>query len=229
MISNKEFKKHLAGKKLIILGEMHGAEANPKVIDAFVKAFDIRNILIEVENRYKKLFMLLKRREFKKFFRLLGKDSWIFEAGVIGASHIELFQKYLHKELRIIPIKVESKDWNTAEAKTARNIEKVLSGIKDNNPVLLVVGHLHARKIPFRLDGKLYKPIGSLLNKKSLSVQIRYGEGEIFNFRKMKIQDNYAKKYVARGIKGLMPSNNRFFDYFYIIPSTKPLKLAIDK
>lgn len=226
MTSNKEFKKYLFGQKLIILGEMHGAEVNPKVVDTFVKALGVKHILIEIEGKYEKPFLLLKKREVKKFLLSLQKDSWIFKAGLLGTSHIKLFQKYLRNGMRVIPVKVESKNWNIAETKTARNIEKVLSSLNDSSPALLVFGHLHARKAPFYLEGNSYKPLGFLLRKKAISVQVRYAVGEIFNFKNIKIEDDIAKKLIANNIKGLTASTSRFFDYFYIVPSTKMLKLV---
>jgi len=225
MVSNKEFKKNISEKKLIILGEIHGAEVNPKIIKAFVRTFHIRNILIEVESRHKKAFTYLKRGEYSKFFKLLRKDSWLFEAGLMGASHMKLFQKYLRSGMRIIPVKVEHKNWNTAEIKTAFNIKKTLENINDN-PALLIVGHLHARRVNFRLNKALYKPLGSLLEEDAVSVQIRYSKGKIFNFKEIEIKDNVAQRFILSGIEGLVPSSSRFFDYFYIVPNTKALNLA---
>lgn len=222
----KEFKKKLGGNRLLILGEIHGAESNPRVINDFVKSFGIRSILIEVESRHKKAFGFLKNGNPKRFLKALKKDNWIFDAGVVGAAHLKLFQNYLKKGINIIPAKIESRNWNAAESKTARNIEKILAKIGSRGPALLVFGRLHARKTNFRLNRKSYKPLGALLRDNAVSIGIHYGRGEVFNFRKIKIKDENIKKFISKGAKGLTASNNRYFDYFYIIPNTKAIKLV---
>ncbi|PIR87985.1 MAG: hypothetical protein COU10_01605 [Candidatus Harrisonbacteria bacterium CG10_big_fil_rev_8_21_14_0_10_45_28] len=221
----EELKRLIArDNSLIMLGEKHGAEVNPRIIDKFVKELKIDDIFIELNSRYEKTVDLLKYGQFEKFSKELGLSQWILPSGLLGMSHLKIFQKFLRADIKIHPVKVESENWNTAEIKTSKKIEIILK--KDKTRLgLLVMGNLHARKKSFRLEKKLYKPVGFLLAENIISVQIRYAAGAIYNFRKIGLKDAGAARMVAQGEIGLIPSKSIYFDYDYIVTKTNPLKL----
>lgn len=215
-------------KRLLLLGEMHGAEANPKVIDAFVRRLKIQVVMIELETKWREIFPLLAHGRAKEFAKRLRREEWLCRSGVIGQRHVRLFRQYLREGKRIIPVKIEHPDWNVAERKTAKTIRQLLKKYP-REKVLVVMGNLHTRKKPFTLYEKKHRkrlvPLGALLNRDIISVRIRYGRGRIYNFRFLSLRDPYALRHCRNKGGGLTRSRSRYFDYDYIISKTKPLQL----
>lgn len=227
----RQIKNQLQDKKhIIFLGEFHGAKINSAVVDKFVNELDIDVIMIELEAKWQKSFSYLKKGQEDKFIKSFKKEDWIFQSGLVGNEYIKLFSKYLKKGKKIIPIKVEDQDWNISETKTVKNIKKFLK-TNPNKNVLVIMGRLHMRKKPFyfNFDGKSKRliPIGSHFNKFSISVQIRYCNGEAYNFRKMKINDGVVLKCYSQK-NYLIKSHSQYFDYNFITSNTKainPIKI----
>src|SRR5471032_1759300 len=95
-------------KRLIILGEVHGAGINTSVINDFVEHMKIKVIMIELEVKWQKIFRLLKHKP-SQFINAINKENWIRESGLIGKEHILLYKKYMDQRKTILPIKIEDK------------------------------------------------------------------------------------------------------------------------
>lgn len=206
----------------MLLGETHGALVNPKIIEMFVKKLEINIVIIELEKKWNVFFPLLIKNE-NQFLQFIQKEKWICESGVIGKEHIILFQKLMQHGIKILPIKIENKNWNVAEQKTVKYITSILKKYPNKN-VLGVIGKLHARKKPFSLkeNGKKrkYIPLGSILHNASIHVRIRYQKGTIYNFGSMTIKDDGVKNR-----EGLFVSRSPFFDYDFCIRTTRPIHI----
>lgn len=221
----EQLTRQVQKRNIILLGEMHGADINTKIIDTFVRQLKTHTIMIEVESKWQKIFPLLVNNP-KEFIKQLSKEHWITKSGLMGKEHIHLFRKYLKKNKKIVPIKIENRNWNKAEKQTA---EAILNYIKKNpkeKTILIIVGNLHARKKPFFLNEKNRKrkfiPLGFLLKKNATTVKIRYGQGEIYNFKNISIKDRGALKYKKIV---LQPSFSKYFDWDYIVPEAHPISL----
>lgn len=218
-------------KRIIFLGEIHGAKINSAIIDEFVNKLEINVIMVELESKWEKSFLYLKKGQKEKFIKSFKKEDWIFQSGLIGDEHIKLFSKYLKEGEKIIPIKIENKNWNISESRTSKNIKSILEANPNKN-LLLIMGKLHARKKPFlfNFNNKIKRliPTGFNIGKYSINIQIRYGNGEIYNFGKVKIYDKFALRYFEKNSGGLIKSHSQYFDYDFIVPNTQainPIKI----
>jgi len=227
-----KIKSQIKSKRhIIFLGETHGAKINPVIIDEFVNKLKIDVILVELEPKWKKSFLYLEKGQKEKFIKSFKGEDWIFQSGIIGDQHIKLFSKYLKEGKKIIPIKIENKNWNVSESKTSKNIKDIFKSNPDKN-ILLIMGKLHARKKTFKFnfngETKRLIPVGFNIAKDSINIQIRFGNGEIYNFGKIKVNDKFALKYSQKNNKGLIKSNSQYFDYDFVVSNTKainPIKI----
>lgn len=211
---------------MIILGELHGAKVNLKVISDFVRRLEIRTVMVELEAKWRKALDSLSQNTLQSCVRKLKKEHWLRESGLISKAHLRLFSQYRRRGIKIIPIKVEDRVWNNAEKKTAHAINEALKKYS-NHTALLVVGNLHARKVPFRLrnDRRKYVPLGSHLGLRALSILVRYGSGKIYNFGEMTVRDNYALQHLKDKKTMFIPSRSKYFDYEYLLAHTEPMQL----
>lgn len=224
----KQLKQRLIKKNIVMIGEIHGAAINPKIIAEFVRRLDIKIILIEVNTKYTLLFQCLNKKNINKSTQFIKKkDNWLFEAGVISQPHLLLYTKLITKGIKIIPVKVENRQWNNAERKTAIKIKKIMKKIGSGNRALLVFGNFHARKHQFILNNVTSKikatPLGWLLRKYCTTIKIRYGKGEIYNFGRIVLHDQTALQKLKNYNMMLYPVQTKFFDFEYIVIKTKPL------
>ena len=224
----KQLRKNLEQNKVVLLGEMHGAQVNPIVIGEIVKHLKIRLILIEVNSKYVLLFSQLRQGTEKTVAeKIKEKDAWLFDAGVLSLAHLRLYARLRKLGVHILPVKIEDQDWSLAEVKTSDHIKRILAN-KNKTPTLAVFGNLHMRKLPFALrddgDKKRVVPMGWHLRNNSQSIHIRYAKGVIKNFGLMEIEDKGAYKILGNFNKMLTKSHSPYFDFDYVIRNTKPLK-----
>ena len=218
------------GKQLIILGEVHGASVNTTIIKDLVSRLDIKVILIELETKWQKVFLSLKQRP-NDLISAINTEPWIKEAGLVGKEHIILYDEYIRQGKIILPVKVEHPQWNIAERKTAKHILSLLGNYPKDN-TLLIIGNFHARKKIFLIKekGRIKKfiPLGFLLKKKAISIQVRYGKGLAYNFRNITLNDlAVLRKLAKKGKKKLLlKSKSQFFDYDYLVTKTKPINTS---
>ncbi|MEK7651482.1 MAG: hypothetical protein AAB377_03070 [Patescibacteria group bacterium] len=91
------------------------------------------------------------------------------------------------------------------------------------------MGNLHARnkKFKFKESGggvAYYNPVGARLNGKAISVCVKYGKGNIKNFKIIKLKDSISLKRIGKRKEMLLPAKrDRYFDFHFIIKETKPL------
>ena len=220
----QELKESLTHKRLILLGEIHGAEVNTKIIARLVSELKIRIIMLELEKKWSSSLSTLKKKKYISLIDLFKKEQWIFESGLLGKKHLILFRRFLLNGKEIIPVKTENKIWNNAEKLTANNVDKILKNTAGT--AILIMGNLHTRKKTFFMKEKgkkkKYIPLGSYLNSRAVSVCIRYGKGEAFNFRPIILKDKEAyNSGTALGI--LRKSRSKFYDFDYLVKSTKPI------
>ena len=202
---------------LLILGEMHGASVNPRIISEFVRRLNISSVFIEVDKKYAKLLKKITIKNVSATAVAIKKsDAWLFEAGVLSIAHLRLYAQFNERGIRVVPIKVEDKNWNRAEKKTAIEIKKNLTTKSQNT--LLIVGNLHARK---KIFGE-YRPLGWLLHD-AVHVLVRYGKGAIYNFGLIKVSDTSALRMLKKDAQALRVSRGSFFDFEYLVAETKPL------
>ncbi len=209
--------------KILVLGEKHGAGANVPIINEFIKRLNIKLVMVEIESHHRQLLYSAVKGNKIQLEKL--KKNWIAQSGVIGKEHLRLFAELIKQNKTIEPIKNDHKTWNTAEQKTAETIKKVLKKHK-NLPTMIIMGSLHARKKSFKMTfeskTKPYTPLGKILSDQVITVRIRYGKGHIYNFGLRKVTD---QRILQNTQKGLAKSPSIFFDYDYIIPKTKSIKL----
>ena len=218
-----DMRKRLQKAQLLILGEMHGAFANTQIASEFIQRIGIKTVLIEVDSKYSDLFPNLSVNNIGAIEAEIRKsDSWLFEAGVLSSTHLQLHATLCEQGIRVIPIKIEDKDWNTAEQLTSDKIRKLLATA--TTPAIAIIGRLHARNKCYKIQNKPYAPLGWLLRDIAISVQIRYVAGEIYNFGRISVSDKSATKFLGNKNKILKKSQNRFFDFDYIVRTTRPLK-----
>lgn len=216
-----KLQKELEERKIIFLGEMHGAGINAHIIELFVNELDIDVILIELEQKWNKYLEELIRKKEGIFYKKLLKEKWLINSGLISKKHVELFKKLLKTGKRIYAVKVYGKTWNSTDKLTAKNILRIARKNKDKK-MLIVVGNLHIRKKEFRLEGKkiLYKPVGLHLKNKAIAICIRYGEGVIKNFKPIKLNDKIVIKKLRNKKQMLAPAKSKYFDYYFFVKNT---------
>lgn len=212
--------KKLVKKPFILLGEIHGASINSNVIYWIIKKFNILDLFIELEGRLKKRIINSNKNP-NELYSKFKKDSWIFESGVIDEKKIKLFRKLNKNGIRINLSRIEIKDWNTSEKATASKILKQ----KKINRGLIIFGALHSRKRIFYSKSeknRKFIPLGFLLRNYSISIRIRYADGEIYNFGTKKISDRKAQKIVKSEKKRpvIIKSQSKYFDYDLIVSKT---------
>lgn len=223
-------RNRLLKTRLLILGEMHGASVNPRIARELIRRLDIRTVLIEVNAKYAKLFSRLTVRTLQKTAEVIRKtDPWLFEAGVLSMAHLRLYATLNEQNVRVIPVKIESRDWNRAENLTTEEIRRNIAPIP--GPALAIVGRLHARKRLFVQDAngkpQKYIPLGWRLRGQSVTMQIRYGKGEIYNFRCISVGEKSVLLALDRKMQLLQVSRSIYFDFEYLVRDTKPLAHGI--
>lgn len=218
-------KMDVEAKRLLLLGEKHGADINPDIIGMFVSKLGFNTLAIEIEPKWQKTIDTLRKYEASQVFRLIATEPWIFKSGVISLKHLILFKNFLRlNNNKIITIGVQNKNWNLGDKLTTRYLTKL---IKKGDKTLVIMGNLHTRKSTFKTQSEKFIPLGYHLRDSSIAVRIRYGQGTIFNFRKMMVQDMEASKLIKKSDRGLIKSASKYFDYDYII--TKKVKPLIRK
>lgn len=224
----KQLRGKLVGNNAVLVGEIHGARANPVIIGEIVKHLRIGVVLIEVDAKYESLFAQLRPGMEKAMVKKIrDKDAWLFDAGVLSLAHLRLYARLNELGISILPVKIEDRDWSRAEMKTAKHIKKIFANKNIKTPALVVFGNLHMRKLPFILNDcgskKRVVPIGWHLRNNGPSVRIRYAKGSIKNFGLMDIEDGRALKILGNLDARLIKSRSSYFDFDYVIRSTRPL------
>lgn len=216
-----------SNKRLLILGETHGAKINPEILDVFVNKLGIQTVMLELETKWQSTFELLKNKP-AEFVREISKEEWLVQSGLIGREHLPILGKFLENGKKIVPIKIDDRDWDTADRKTADFIRKYIQ----ENPrekILLVIGNLHARTKPFILtdnnQGTKNTPLGYHLANIAISTLIRYPKGEIYNFDQIKIED---EKWLDLKTGSLIRSTDQCFAWEYMARKTEPLTLLTE-
>jgi hypothetical protein len=211
-------------KRLLLLGEKHGSNLNPEIIKIFVEKLGVEIIMLELETKWQKTLNLLPKRSNQEILDLFKVEGWILESGLISFAHFDLFREYIKEGKKIVAFKIEGSDWNKAEKLTTDFIEKFSKN--KQKKIMVVTGNLHARKRPFKLASKEYRPLGWYLASRSISVRIRYSSGLIYNFGKKSVNDKNGSKLLPESEEGLISPRSVYFDYDYILSQTsKPLFL----
>ena len=78
------------------------------------------------------------------------------------------------------------------------------------------MGNLHARnkKFKFKESGggvAYYNPVGARLNGKAISVCVKYGKGNIKNFKIIKLKDSISLKRIGKRKEMLLPAKRDRF------------------
>lgn len=230
----QKIKDRMNKKPILIIGEIHGALENIDILDFLRKQLNVKVIFIELESKWDKYFKYSNKKSFNREMRgklFSSRESWLIESGLIGEECFAFWQSLLQEGCRIICAKIEHRDWNIAEQRTADNILKIIKKMEKNlnkERFIIVFGKLHARKNKFSINYKNkilnLKPMGYLLREYSASLQIRYGLGEIYNFDTKKVDDKKAIKLLGKHNMILRKNRGKYFDYDLIVRKARPVK-----
>ena len=155
--------------------------------------------------------------------------------GRVTRNHLILFDFLIDENINfqgIDSLYKENVTWNERDKNMAETIKKFLSKNKDKK-ALTVVGNLHARKKKFLMPSVMAEPFVPCRShfQNSVSIKIRYAEGEINNFGIQKVVDEYAMKVLdeAKQKAVIQKSRSKFFEYNYFVTKTKAAKLVCDE
>lgn len=210
----KKLEEELKTKRLILLGETHGTDANIKAAFQFVSKLSPDILALELEPKWNKIIKKIEKDSPAEILNLFDKESWILQAGVMNLEHIKFIKEFLKNKKRTVTFfAVQNPNWNRTEKASAVILKKAAR----KGCVLAIMGSLHARKLPFIHKKTKMIPIGSRLQKEAVSVRIRYVKGKAFNFGEVILQDKKAASLFSKTDQGLIKSTSKYFDYDYII------------
>ncbi|MCL5011843.1 MAG: hypothetical protein M1320_00250 [Patescibacteria group bacterium] len=218
LLLTKKQRNNFSKIQLFIVGEMHGAKENIRIIKELVNILDINIICFELETKWNKEFAHFNRNN---FLYKLKKEQWILDSGLFSLSHVNLVSWLLRRKKSVCAVRKEKKDWNVSEKETALYINSLA---RKNRPerILVIVGNSHARKGTFTSKdefGKkyIYKPMRLFLKDKAVSFLVRYSNSVAYNFGAIDLKDDVAYKKLEGLSMRVIPSSNSSFEYDILV------------
>lgn len=210
----QQLRLQMQSKKIILLGEAHGAAQNPSIVRLFVKRLHITQVFFEWPQSWQRIIdapIVWIKKNYKYLASL--------QDGRFLKQHFALLAFLKKEKVQMYCIDNEEKDWNTRDKIMADYI--LFHSHRDFNALSLAVfGNLHARQSQFVLNKRILIPVGVHLKNHATSVQICYGNGSINNFSIRKISSKHRFHIQKNGLK--IAIRNRYFDYIYCIKRTSP-------
>ncbi|HLD15462.1 MAG TPA: hypothetical protein VJB94_02690 [Candidatus Nanoarchaeia archaeon] len=194
----------IEGKKLILIGELHGTKEIPEIISEFFSKFAIGkdfNLCLEIpsiEQANLNKFLetgrenLLKSMNFFKQTKNSDGRNSIEYLNLI--KNIYNLNKKHNKEIKVYCIDISEVDskrnvQEQREEKIAENIIKLLS----NKVTFVIIGNIHASKNVVKFDNFSFKTSGKIIFDKIgsnlLSINIWPKSGEFFNFSIKRVEE----------------------------------------
>lgn len=212
-ISDKLFEEiyeKIKDKKIIIFGEIHGTKEIPKILSQFffkLAKQENFNVCLEIPSDFQNnIEDFFKNKEFDD-----GRNSLEYFNLIQSLNNIN---KEYDKNIKIFYIDVllyEKISQNEREKIMAENIIKSL----EDKKVFVILGNVHASKIPIKFQDiniittgtRLYKK----LNGEMFSINFVSKKGSFYNFGIKEINNNYHDD-----------SFNKGFDHVIQLASTTP-------
>lgn len=101
----QDLKEGFENKKLLLLGEKHGASVNTEIISSFVSRLGINTIAIEIDPKWQNVINKLRTHKAESVLRLIATERWMLDSRVISLKHFNLFKKFLNnKKIVSLPL-----------------------------------------------------------------------------------------------------------------------------
>lgn len=186
-------------KDIILLGEVHGTEANIRALQFMVRHFENAErtvvVALELPLDWGEAFNQFNAGESQALKSLLKERGEEYESGRISAQHVAMYESLSGKGVTFYPIRKDMDDWNETDANMAKNIHQLAKAHADKI-VLVVIGNMHAQKNSFKATwftgSKNYwcRPVGEILSEDATSIMIRYKNCEYKNCNSLGILSN---------------------------------------
>lgn len=175
-------------QKVLLLGEMHGVQENPLLVEELVnKIRSVKTVGFEYPNEIEPAFnqLPIPTKELLEYppVQTMMKD------GRFSSTHLEVIERLIKSRIQIVCFdpKTPTRDWNERDKGMADIITKYQEKNSDDK-ILLICGNLHAKTKPFKMatstkDDKPYDytPFGSYI-KNQVNVKLNYLSGHFYNF-----------------------------------------------
>lgn len=225
--------KEIVGKKIIILGEVHGVRENIEIIKTFIIALEEENISVTLALEWPSeinsdISVFLNNAETTPPWR--GWDFVQDKDGRISKEHIALLQWLkvrnnalsVNKKHSVFGFSENHKSWNERDLKMAKNIS-LLSTNDKKKVVLAVMGNLHAQRQELTFDGESHAPLATHLPPNDTVIfKCDYRCGAYFNYTVQIF--NGCKDCINENIF-IKPSTTKEVDYCVIVPCAHVVSL----
>lgn len=229
--------KKIKGKKIILLGEMHGVAENVEIVKTFIASLEAKNISVLIALEWPTKINSDVQSFLNNMKTVLPWQNWDFaqdKDGRISKEHVAFLRwlkkrnKFLSPDKRhdIFCFSEECKSWNTRDFKMAQNINYILNN-RSQKIILAIMGNLHAQKKKFILDGKVHLPLAAHLSKKDIiAFKCDYRCGSFFNHTLQFFKS--CKKCANKNIF-IKPVPIEEFDFYIVVPCAHAVTLLDSK
>ena len=176
-------------QKILLLGEVHGTEANIWALQflvRYLKNLDLTIVIaLELPVQWQEAISRLNEGDSNALKSLAETHGEEYQSGRLSEQHIIAYERMVKQGIKFFPIREDGKDWNQTDIQMKENILRIISTY-ENATIVATVGNMHAQKKSFEADwlpgDYICHPIGELLNHESTSAMIRYKNCKYRNF-----------------------------------------------